>query len=187
VFAHESSKFLIPEGFCYGFMVGQKPGIVKGICLINSCRLDKIRLRHGDIPLPNKYLVKALISRPGQSASVRFVPLEIFDLWKSHMCHTHDYQITAVQTSMWVRASDELSEQFRYSGREAVVGVFLKKKVGSVAMPVERYFSQDEVDRILPKFLSHYGISTADSAAMSQVSIVRGFFLAPDEVFSEDV
>src|SRR3974377_1917646 len=106
----------------------------------------------------NKYLVKALVSRQGESASVRYVPMDIFELWKAHMQNTHDYQIRPLQVSLWVatEALDDATLRTPGTVREPVVKVSVVKKVGTFDVPVGRCFSEADMNSILPKFLSHY-------------------------------
>ncbi len=42
------------------------------------------------------------------------------------MIHTHDYQIKAVQVSIWVKATTDVREQFRYAEAEPVASICLK-------------------------------------------------------------
>jgi len=138
----------------------------------------------------NKYLVKALVSQEGKSASLRFIPLEIFDLWKSYMQNVHDYLVRALQVSLWVPVEaleGPSPAHFAAGQREAVVNVSLKKKVGSVTMPVERYFAEEELDKILPRFLAHYGIQADDAQCRSRVQTMRGYFLQPEVMFEDEL
>ena len=137
----------------------------------------------------NKFLVKALVSHEGRPASLRFVPLEIFELWKAHMQNTHDYQVRTVQVSLWVAAGaaeEAASPRDSAPPREAVVSVLLRKKAGTASIPVERFFAEEEIERILPRFLSHYGIRADDPVGMAEVRIQRGFFLRPEEMFEDE-
>lgn len=135
----------------------------------------------------SKYLVKALMSRQGGSSSIRFVPLEIFDLWKSHMKNTYDCQITAVEISLWVAAEPSAGNEPEGRQRphsEPVIEVTLRKKVGAALMPIERFVSRDEIGRVLPKLLLHYGLPPA-AASTPDVSLRGGFFLAPGDIFDD--
>ncbi len=135
----------------------------------------------------NKYLVKALVAREGKPASFRFVPLEIFDLWKGHMQNSYHYRVTAVEVSLWIAADSPESRQGISDTRaERVAKVSLTKHVGQVGMPVERYFLEEDLDKVLPVFLAHYGILCKDPKAMAGVGIRRGFFLQPEEVFADE-
>jgi hypothetical protein len=137
----------------------------------------------------NQYLVKALLSRQGKSATLRFVPLEIFELWKQHMQNNHDYQVRLVQVSLWVgtRESENDAPKPAGSPKEPVVKVSISKKVGGVEVPVERYFPEADVDRVLPKFLAHYGLTSADSMDAARVRMERGIFLPSEDVFEDEL
>jgi len=137
----------------------------------------------------NQYLVKALLSRQGKSATLRFVPLEIFELWKNHMQNNHDYQVRLVQVSLWVETgeSDNAAPKILGNAKEPVVKVSINKKVGGVDVPVERYFAEADVERVLPKFLAHYGLTDADSMDAARVRLERGVFLLSEDVFEDDL
>jgi hypothetical protein len=135
-----------------------------------------------------KYLVKARVEREGSRGdSIRFVPLEIFDLWKSHMKATHGCEISTVQISLWVVAESggAALAGTPSASRERVVEVRFVKKVGSATMPVERYIPQDDLETVLPILLAHYGIRIED-AEDSGVVLRPGFFLSHDEIFGPE-
>ncbi len=137
----------------------------------------------------NLYLVKALLSRQGKSATLRFIPLEIFELWKTHMQNTHDYQVRLVQVSLWV-ASEEAGDALPRTpggGRELVVRVSISRKVSGIDVPAERYFAEADLDRVLPKFLAHYGLTSADSMDTARVRIERGVLLPSEDVFEDEL
>jgi hypothetical protein len=135
----------------------------------------------------NKYLVKALVAKEGKPASLRFVPLEIFDLWKSHMQSAYHYRVSAVEVSLWISADPTESELVLAGSRgERIIEVRLSKKIGTVAMPVERYFLEEDMMRLLPTFLAHYGIDSSNADAMARVHFQRGYFVHPEEVFQDE-
>jgi hypothetical protein len=135
----------------------------------------------------NKYLVKALVAKEGKPASLRFVPLEIFDLWKSHMQSAYHYRVSAVEVSLWISADPTESELVLAGSRgERIIEVRLSKKIGTVAMPVERYFLEEDMMRLLPTFLAHYGIDSSNADAMARVHFQRGYFVQPEEVFQDE-
>jgi len=135
------------------------------------------------------YLAKALLSRQGTPATLRFIPLEIFDLWKTHMQNAHDYQVRLVQVSLWVATEEPVDEASRalVAAREPVVRVSIFRKVSGVDVPVERYFAEEDLDRILPKFLSHYGLTSADAMGASRVRMKRGVLLPPEDMFEDEL
>jgi hypothetical protein len=169
-------------------MVDQEFRRVKGIHLHSGLAFLRI-MDQTQEALMNKYLVKALVSRQGESASVRFVPMDIFELWKAHMQHTHDYQIRPLQVSLWVATEALDDATMRTAGivREPVVKVSVVKKVGTFDVPVERYFSEADMNSILPKFLAHYGLKSADSMDTARVRLTRGFLLPSEDVFEDEL
>ncbi len=136
-----------------------------------------------------QYLAKALLSRQGTPGTLRYVPLEIFDLWKTHMHKAHDYQVRLVQVALWVATDEPAEEADRTStgAREPVVRVSILRKVSGVDVPVERYFAEDDLERVLPKFLSHYGLTSADAMGNSQVRLKHGVLLPPEDVFEDEL
>ncbi len=135
------------------------------------------------------YLAKALLSRQGTPATLRFVPLEIFDLWKTHMQNTHDCQVRLVQVSLWVATEGTPQETQRTAAgaKEPVVKVSITRSISGVDVPVERYFAEEDLDRVLAKFLSHYGLTSADSMDAAHVQLERGVLLPPDAVFDDEL
>jgi hypothetical protein len=117
------------------------------------------------------------------------VPLEIFELWKQHMQNNHDYQVRLVQVSLWVESgeSDNAAQKTAGNPKEPVVKVSISKKIGGLDVPVERYFAEADVDRILPKFLAHYGLTSADSMDAARVRLERGVFLPSEDVFEDEL
>ncbi len=135
------------------------------------------------------YLAKALLSRQGTPATLRFIPLEIFDLWKTHMHNAHDYQVRLVQVSLWVATDQDADEAVRQpaGAREPVVRVSIFRKVSGIDVPVERYFAEEDLERVLPKFLAHYGLTSADAMGTSQVRLKRGVLLPPEDMFEDEI
>ncbi len=135
------------------------------------------------------YLAKALLSRQGTPGTLRFIPLEIFDLWKTHMQNAHDYQVRLVQVSLWVATEEPQEEEPRTAAgaREPVVRVSIYRKVSGVEVPVERYFAEEDLDRVLPKFLAHYGLTSADAMGASRVRIKKGVLLPPEDLFEDEL
>ena len=135
------------------------------------------------------YLAKALLSRQGTPATLRFIPLEIFDLWKTHMQNAHDYQVRLVQVSLWVATDQDSGEASRQpaGAKEPVVRVSIFRKVSGIDVPVERYFAEEEIEGVLPKFLAHYGLKSADAMGTSQVRLKRGVLLPPEDMFEDEL
>ncbi len=135
------------------------------------------------------YLVKALLSRQGTPATLRFIPLEIFDLWKTHMQKAHDCQVRLVQVSLWVATDEDADEATRPPGgaREPVVKVSICRKMSGVSIPVERFFAEEDLSRVLPKFLSHYGLTSADSMDVARVRLERGVLLPTEDMFEDEL
>jgi hypothetical protein len=104
------------------------------------------------------------------------------------MQNTHDYQVRLVQVSLWVEAKESGDPATKAAGgaREPVVRVSVRRKISGIEVPVERYFAEADVDRVMPKFLAHYGLTSADSMDEAQVRLERGIFLPSEDVFEDE-
>ena len=134
---------------------------------------------------PTRYLVKAIVARKGQDPSARYVPLDIFELWKSHMAAAYGYQVTSQSTGAWMaNGSDAAGPPEPHV--EAVVAVTVHKRTGFIENRAERFFSSAELEGILPRFLAHYGIDTASAAQMAAVTFTPGRLLIQADAISAE-
>ena len=124
-------------------------------------------------------IVKAMVSRTGCPATARFVPLEIFELWKSHMSSAYGYDVADEQTGHWSPSRERATADDAVDGGDAVVEVIVTKLVSGIPTQVERFFLGSELTDILPKFLSHYGIDPDRPEQMSSVRIIQGVLSPP--------
>lgn len=122
----------------------------------------------------NRYLVKAMISRSGQDPAPRYVPLEIFELWKSHMATAYGYHVTSASIGTWTPDDPAGSVAGIDSGGEGVAEVSVARLRGTIHDRADRFFSCAELAVILPRFVAHYGIDAADPAQMAAVSVTPG-------------
>jgi hypothetical protein len=123
-----------------------------------------------------------MVSRAGQDPTVRYVPLDIFELWKSHMAAAYGYDVTSESIGTWTAeahggAADD-------SRDEAVAEVTVTRRTGEIESQAERFFSCAELEMILPRFLAHYGIDAADPVQMAAVAVTPGRLIVPADAKS---
>jgi len=123
---------------------------------------------------PVRYLVKAVVARQGQCASARYIPLDIFELWKSHMSAAYGYQVSLETIGSWTSDDHGSATPPDLAGSEAVAEVTVLRRNTAIEDRAVRFFPQAELGAILPRFLAHYGIDPADPASMALVSVTPG-------------
>lgn len=126
-----------------------------------------------------RYIVKAVVSRIGSPPTTRFIPLELFELWKSHMKFAYGFDVAEVQGGEWRPAQSATARDSDVDGSYLVVEVIVAGQIRGVPSRVERFFPASELTDILPKFLAHYGIDSGRPEQMSSVQIIQGIFRTP--------
>jgi hypothetical protein len=86
----------------------------------------------------------------------------------------YGYQISETTTGSW--DPNPLSEGNGEGGAagEPVSVVLVSRVVSGIPTQVERFFLDAELEMILPRFLSHYGIDPGKTEQLSTVRIVQG-------------
>jgi len=109
-------------------------------------------------------IVKCFVRRtdePPASQSSRFVPLDIFNLWKFLMEERHLFEVSEPVTSLWFEkgaASESSYAGIEYEPVTQVELFYFAEEDGMLHQEV-RYFPSDERDsfeRIKDAFVSHY-------------------------------
>ncbi|MBZ0270661.1 hypothetical protein K8I61_01385 [bacterium] len=117
-------------------------------------------------------MVRCFLSRSEDEAGdVRYVPLEIFTLWRFLMERVHNLVVGDPVVAAWVpeqpaggKGDPVVEVSFKYLEREGV------------GRPVTRYFPEDGFDEIFGYFRKHF----VESNIMDGVRRRKGFFLATD-------
>ncbi|MCZ7583827.1 MAG: hypothetical protein M5R36_11085 [Deltaproteobacteria bacterium] len=129
-------------------------------------------------------MVKCLVRPPRQSPddapgdpTARFVPYEIFRLWRYLMEQVKGFEIADVHTGYWFDEPMFSKEQERLAGRNAepVVEVFFTyTKDTTVGRPVIRYFPKERFDAIMNVFLRNFDNRDIRGGRR----LVNGFFVS---------
>jgi len=90
--------------------------------------------------------------------SVRYVPLDVYDLWKLLMTHKHGFQVGQECLSLWFDIDGDPNVTYSDSNYEKVVKLSLSVYSDSDGMfrRITRYFPAVSYGQIKPHFLSHY-------------------------------
>jgi hypothetical protein len=123
-------------------------------------------------------MVKCFLARnAGDEGSVRYVPLEIFQLWRFLMERVHRLQVTNTTVSLWVPQEDFDAGEPDAAGAqpEPVIEVkFQYLESAEVGRPVTRYFPEANFDQIYQYFRRHF----AEDAVMEGAQHRKGYYLA---------
>jgi hypothetical protein len=119
-------------------------------------------------------MVKCLLANgPADQGTVRYVPLEIYRLWRFLMERVHHFRIVSPVVSRWI--ADASLGAMKSSGMEAVVEVrFLYQDSPNAVRPIVRYFPEQNFDEIYGYFREHF----QKERVMEDVRRRLGFFLA---------
>ena len=102
-------------------------------------------------------MVRCFLSKePEESGDIRFVPLEIFTLWRFLMERVHNLHVQSPVVSVWI--PKEMQEDAAKTEKvESVIEVSFKyMERESVGRPVTRYFPEENFDRIFGYFRKHF-------------------------------
>ncbi len=106
-------------------------------------------------------IVKCTVKRKGSPEahpSVRYVPLEVYNLWKFLMTCKHGFEILDERVSLWFDTDGDPNINYSSTNYDKVIRVCLgiySEKDG-MFHEIVRYFPEGEYPEIKPRFLSHY-------------------------------
>jgi hypothetical protein len=113
-------------------------------------------------------------------ASLRYVPLDIFDLWHHLMTHRHGFRLLSRQTSIWMDL-EGVDGPIPAAGRlervdEVCLHVFSEKD--RMFRRICRYFPVAERDRLIRILLGHYAPHVYEDMRRPQITERSGVWLA---------
>jgi len=128
--------------------------------------------------MSSQKLVRCTVGREGdKTRSVRYVPMEIFGLWRHLMETKHGLGVGEKQASLWI--DTEESAEFSYSEQECEpvteLTLFIFSKQDQMYGRVCRYIPAEEYEDVKGILLRHYGID--EEAQSSQIRQRRGIWL----------
>jgi len=120
-------------------------------------------------------MIRCFVGRADQPQNqVRFIPADIFEMWRFLMERVHHLVVARPGVSVWV-AEDQGEAALALRPLEPVVEIrFRYHDMGEVGRQVVRYFPEDEFDEVFTAFRRHF----PDDERMHELSRRRGFFLA---------
>ena len=102
-------------------------------------------------------MVRCFLSRkPEESGDIRYVPLEIYTLWRFLMERVHNLYVQGPVVSVWI--PEEMQEDAA-KGEKAETVIEVKFKYmerETVGRPVTRYFPEENFDQIFGYFRKHF-------------------------------
>ena len=106
-------------------------------------------------------IVRCMVSREqadGTSKSVRYVPLEVFDLWKIVMTDRHGFSVDEDCISLWFDIDGDPNVTYADANYDKVVRLSLSlfSEEDGMFKTVTRYFPTDSYAEIKPRLLAHY-------------------------------
>jgi hypothetical protein len=109
--------------------------------------------------MPSQKLVRCEIGRAGNSGgSVRYIPLDIFGMWKYLMLHKHQFEVRGAVPSLWVELDETGGPAVDEGKVERVteVRLYVFSDRESMLREVRRYVPTGEIDGVRPVLLKHY-------------------------------
>ena len=106
-------------------------------------------------------VVRCRVSKNGSGPaveSVRYVPLDVFDLWKHLMTSRHGFEIVEEQVSLWFDIDGDPHVSYSDSDYEKVLrlSMWVYSDKDRMFRKVVRYFPESDYSDIRSAFLSHY-------------------------------
>ena len=129
-------------------------------------------------------IVRCVVSRNGQEAgegSVRYVPLEIFELWQIVMRDRHGFKVEDDCISLWFDIDGDPNVTYADANYDKVVRLSLSlySEKDGMFKTVTRYFPSDSYPEIKPRFLSHYTRYLDDAEFPPGIDETYGVWLKP--------
>jgi hypothetical protein len=124
-------------------------------------------------------MVRCYVTSPGEKnpeATVRFVPSDIFRLWRYLMEDVKGFSVVDAATSFWVDEDMYSRERGVYGEHqiESVIEVsFVYCRDSEVGRPVIRYFPHDQLETILGYFMKNF----SEDYVKGGLQKVTGYFV----------
>ena len=119
----------------------------------------------------------------GHHASVRYVPLEVFDLWKSLMIGKHSLDVEVDCTSLWFDIDGDPHVNYAETNYEPVMRLTLwvYSEADGMFRKITRYFPLDSYEEIKPRFHTHYEEYFNGAKFPPRIEETRGVWLKRKE------
>ena len=117
-------------------------------------------------------MVKCFVAPTGGTPQVRYVPADIFEMWRFLMERVHQLTVEEPRVSMWVAADGSTAQPEAHPLDSVIEISFRYHDMGSVGRRVVRYFPENDFDAIFAAFRKHF----PDDDRMHEISRRAGFF-----------
>ena len=106
-------------------------------------------------------IVRCKVSREGGGSgpdSVRFVPLDVFRLWKHLMTDKHNFKVHDECVSIWFDIDGDPNVSYSDANYEKVIrfSLLVYSDEDGMYHKITRFFPTGAYDEIKPRVLSHY-------------------------------
>lgn len=125
-------------------------------------------------------MVRCLVRRTADAPpSLRFIPLDIFDLWEHLMTHRHGFLLLERQTSVWmdVENGPVLHRDAARLERVDQVCLHVYSEKDTMFRRICRYFQVAERDRLTRILLRHYAAHVYEDFRRPQISERAGVWV----------
>lgn len=118
-----------------------------------------------------------------QPASVRYIPLEVFDLWKSLMIREHSFDVEVDCASLWFDIDGDPHVNYAETNYEPVIrlALWVYSETDGMFRSIIRFFPLDSYEEIKPRFLSHYEEYLNGANFPARIEETRGVWLKRKE------
>lgn len=127
-------------------------------------------------------MVKCFLTRTeDEPGSVRYIPFDIYELWRFLMEKVHKLQVVDPQVAIWMPEAyfDDLSDDDKPDQSEAVIEISFKyMQDGKLGKPVVRYFPEENFDNIYGFLRNHF----PDDSKMEGVRKRKGYYFTSESV-----
>lgn len=111
--------------------------------------------------------------------SIRYIPLDIFDLWKLLMVNRHGFDIEGDCASLWFDIDGDPNVKYLDTNYERVIRLklWVYSEEDGMFREVTRYFPEEEYKKIKRNFLAHYDIYFKTSPFPPRIEETHGVWL----------
>jgi hypothetical protein len=111
--------------------------------------------------------------------STRYVPLEVFGLWKDLMTRRHKFEVDVDCASLWFDIDGDPHVDYPEANYEKVVrlSLWIYSDPDGMFHKITRYFPLDSYKHIRARFLSHYADCSKDSRFPARIEETHGVWL----------
>ena len=127
-------------------------------------------------------IVRCMVRKNGAGTgpgSVRYIPLEVYDLWKNLMVARHGFAVQEDCTSLWFDIDGDPHVNYADTNYHKVVrlSIWIYSDPDGMFRKVTRYFPLEGYDDIKPRFLAHYAGHFSDERFPARMEETHGVWL----------